>query len=375
MILPRLSLGAGQSGGLFGGAFRERIPGQTLHNWQDIRIIPASYLGSIWSFTLASSLRKLRMYLSNLKMKGFKSYSEPISVAFDSRIAVLIGSNGVGKSNALDAIVWALGEDDLETLRIGSQQDLLFAGSQLTPPAQEAFVELSFENDTQKLTVSRALGKFGSQDLFIGGNNVKNLDRFRESLEEIGLGSIRQNVIRQEELTDFFVKRATERNEYLGKYLSPREDLDEINLLFETYMAALVPGCHARITANPDECEDVGVEVTFPDKGLKRGVLLSGGERAVAALALKLALFRMRPSPAYLLDEVEPSLDWTRNHNMQELLKVVSQDRQLIVVTHSRSTIRIANTVHGVRIRPDGSSWLKFHFVMDERLFKIYKCC
>ncbi len=315
------------------------------------------------------------MYLSSLKMKGFKSYSEPILVEFDSKIAVLIGSNGVGKSNALDAIVWALGEEDPQTLRIGGQGDLLFAGSQLTPPAQEAFVELAFEEDTQQLTVSRALGKSGSQELFIGGNHIKNLDRFRGSLDEIGLGSIRQNVIRQEELTDFFVKRATERNEYLGKYLSSRENLDEINLLFETYMAALVPGCHARIAANPHDREDVGVEVTFPDKGLKRGVLLSGGEKAIAALALKLALFKMVPSPTYLLDEVEPSLDWTRNHNMQELLKVVSQNRQLIVVTHARSTIRIANTVHGVRIRPDGSSWLKFHFVMDDRLFKIYKCC
>lgn len=77
----------------------------------------------------------------------------------------------------------------------------------------------------------------------------------------------------------------------------------------------------------------------------------------------------------FILDEVEPSLDWTRNHNMQNLLKNIAQNRQLIMVTHSQSTIRMADTVHGVRVRPDGSSWLKFHFLMDERLFKIYKCC
>jgi chromosome segregation ATPase len=319
--------------------------------------------------------KEVRMYLSSLKITGFKSYSQPISIDFDPKIAVLIGSNGVGKSNALDAIVWALGEDDPQILRIGSQGDLFFAGSHLNLPAQDAFVELAFEEAGQQLVVSRALGRSGAQDLHIGGNRVENLDRFRGSLDEIGLGSIRQNVVRQEELTDFFVKRTAERNEYLGRYCSSQEDLNQINFLFETYMSALVPGCHARISANAHKSEQVEVEVTFADKGPKRGVLLSGGEKAVTALALKLALFGIGPGPTYLLDEVEPSLDWTHNHNMQELLKAVSRRRQLIIVTHTRSTIGVANTVHGVRLRSDGSSWLKFHFVMDERLFKIYGCC
>ena len=139
-------------------------------------------------------------------------------------------------------------------------------------------------------------------------------------------------------------------------------------------MITLIPDSSARIVPR-GYGEEVDVEVTFPDKGPKWGVMLSGGERAVTALALKLALFELTPSPLYMLDEVESALDWTRNHKMQELLKTLSQKRQLIIVTHFQSTIHMANTVHGVRVRPDGSSWLKFHFVMDERLFKIYKCC
>ncbi len=115
--------------------------------------------------------------------------------------------------------------------------------------------------------------------------------------------------------------------------------------------------------------------MNFPDKGPKKGHLLSGGERAVTALALKLAVFDQQGGPFFLLDEVEPSLDWVRNHNTQKLLKSVCQDRQLVMVTHLRSTIDIAETVHGMRLRPDGSSWLKFHFVMDERLYRLYKCC
>jgi chromosome segregation protein len=60
---------------------------------------------------------------------------------------------------------------------------------------------------------------------------------------------------------------------------------------------------------------------------------------------------------------------------MQELLRALSEKKQLIMITHLRSTIQLANTVHGVRTRWDGSSFLKFYFVMDERLLKLYKCC
>ena len=136
----------------------------------------------------------------------------------------------------------------------------------------------------------------------------------------------------------------------------------------------MIPDSTARLMGglNGDE---VDVEVAFPDKGPKAGVLLSSGERAVTALALKLALFQLKPSPMYLLDEVEPYLDWARNNNMQGLLKTLSTDRQLIMITHLRSTIQMADTVHGVRVRPDGSSWLKFHFKMDESLIRIYRCC
>src|SRR5574337_588764 len=97
------------------------------------------------------------MYLSRLIVTGFKSYTEPVTVNFDERISVIIGSNGVGKSNALDAIVWGLGEDDALSLRCGSREDLLFAGSGITPPVDEARVELSFDNDGREFSVWRSI--------------------------------------------------------------------------------------------------------------------------------------------------------------------------------------------------------------------------
>jgi chromosome segregation protein len=72
---------------------------------------------------------------------------------------------------------------------------------------------------------------------------------------------------------------------------------------------------------------------------------------------------------------VEPALDYTHHKSMQSLLKNLAENRQLIMITHLRSTIQLANTVHGIRTRMDGSSFMKFYFVMDERLLRLYKCC
>jgi len=90
-----------------------------------------------------------------------------------------------------------------------------------------------------------------------------------------------------------------------------------------------------------------------------------------------LALFHLHQlqSPLYLLDEVEPALDYINHKSMQAFLKNVASDKQLIMITHLRSTIDLADTLHGVRTRFDGSSFMKFYFVMDERLLKLYKCC
>ena len=90
---------------------------------------------------------------------------------------------------------------------------------------------------------------------------------------------------------------------------------------------------------------------------------------------MKLAVFHQLESPFFLLDEVEPSLDYTNHKSMQVFLKDVATNKQLIMITHLRSTIQLANTVHGVRTRWDGSSFMKFYFVMDERLLRLYKCC
>ncbi|CAN5834045.1 chromosome segregation protein SMC [soil metagenome] len=107
---------------------------------------------------------------------------------------------------------------------------------------------------------------------------------------------------------------------------------------------------------DPTEILESGVQVEASPKGksLKRLSLLSGGERSMAALALLFAIFKARPSPFYILDEVEAALD---DVNLQRFLGLLDEFRgssQLLVVTHQKRTMEIADVLYGVAMRPDG---------------------
>ncbi len=98
----------------------------------------------------------------------------------------------------------------------------------------------------------------------------------------------------------------------------------------------------------------VEVEARPAGKKIKRLSLLSGGERSLAAIAFLVAIFKARPSPFYVLDEVEAALDDT---NLQRLLGILAELRetsQLIVITHQKRTMEIADALYGVSMRGDG---------------------
>jgi chromosome segregation protein len=126
---------------------------------------------------------------------------------------------------------------------------------------------------------------------------------------------------------------------------------------FEQVFATLFPGGHGRLVlTEPDDLLATGIEVEArpPGKKVKRLSLLSGGERSLTAVALLVAIFRARPSPFYVLDEVEAALD---DVNLGRLLTLVEQLRstsQLIVITHQKRTMEIADALYGVSMRGDG---------------------
>jgi chromosome segregation protein len=128
---------------------------------------------------------------------------------------------------------------------------------------------------------------------------------------------------------------------------------------FEDIIGRLFPGGDGRlILTEPDDLLVTGIEIECrpPGKKVKRLSLLSGGERALTAIAFVVAIFKARPSPFYVLDEVEAALD---DANLQRLLQIFSELRdtsQLIIVTHQQRTMEVADTLYGISMRGDGVS-------------------
>ncbi len=128
---------------------------------------------------------------------------------------------------------------------------------------------------------------------------------------------------------------------------------------FEDIIGRLFPGGDGRlILTEPDDLLVTGIEIECrpPGKKVKRLSLLSGGERALTAIAFVVAIFKARPSPFYVLDEVEAALD---DANLQRLLQIFAELRdasQLIIVTHQQRTMEVADTLYGISMRGDGVS-------------------
>jgi chromosome segregation protein len=128
---------------------------------------------------------------------------------------------------------------------------------------------------------------------------------------------------------------------------------------FELIFPRLFPGGQGRLVlTDPDDMLLSGVEVEArpPGKRVKRLSLLSGGERSLTALAVLFAIFAARPSPFYVLDEVEAALD---DVNLQRFLDVVKDFRassQLIIVTHQKRTMEIADMLYGISMQGNGVS-------------------
>jgi len=98
----------------------------------------------------------------------------------------------------------------------------------------------------------------------------------------------------------------------------------------------------------------VEVEARPPGKKIKRLSLLSGGERSLTAVALLVAIFRARPSPFYVLDEVEAALDDINLGRLLNLIEELRSTSQLIVISHQKRTMEIADALYGVSMRGDG---------------------
>jgi len=126
---------------------------------------------------------------------------------------------------------------------------------------------------------------------------------------------------------------------------------------FGAVFATLFPGGEGRLVlTDPDDMLATGIEVEArpPGKKIKRLSLLSGGEKSLTAVAMLVAIFRARPSPFYVLDEVEAALDDTNLQRLITLFEQLRERSQLIVITHQKATMEVADALYGVSMRGDG---------------------
>ena len=144
------------------------------------------------------------------------------------------------------------------------------------------------------------------------------------------------------------------------------EAFADVALNFERLITTLFPGGSGSITlSDADDLLESGVEIEARPAGrnVRRLSLLSGGERSLVAMAFLFAVFRSRPSPFYLMDEVEAALD---DANLQRFLALVDDFRdeaQLIIVSHQKRTMEVADALYGISMQPGGASK-----VVSERL-------
>lgn len=136
-----------------------------------------------------------------------------------------------------------------------------------------------------------------------------------------------------------------------------RSAFEDTAAAFEDVFSRLFPGGDGRLVlTEPGDMLSTGVDVEArpPGKKVKRLSLLSGGERSLVAIAILVAIFKARPSPFYVLDEVEAALDDTNLRRLLGIFEELRESSQLLIITHQKPTMEVADCLYGVSMRGDG---------------------
>jgi chromosome segregation protein len=137
------------------------------------------------------------------------------------------------------------------------------------------------------------------------------------------------------------------------------ETFEKVSAAFTEMYARLFPGGQAKMwQTNPENLSETGIEIAVQPPGKKQMPLaaLSGGERAMSAAALIFALIAVKPSPFYLLDEVDAALDDANVDRFSDMVKSFATESQMIIVTHNKKTMEMADRMYGVTMGEAGIS-------------------
>jgi chromosome segregation protein len=235
--------------------------------------------------------------------------------------------------------------------RIRDAERLLREGHQREP--EEAVAELSADDAVEALErraelVQRRLALLGRVNLLAGGEFEALQERhdfLQRELEDVR--TARRNLIE-------VIQRIE--TEIATTFESAYRD---VAVEFERLIKELFPGGEGRLVATePGDLLNTGIEIEARPgrKRVKRISLLSGGERALTAMAFLFAIFKARPSPFYLMDEVEPALDDVNLHRFIKLVEGFALESQVIIVTHQKRTMEVAGMMYGVSMSKDGTT-------------------
>jgi chromosome segregation protein len=249
---------------------------------------------------------------------------------------------------------------DLER-RVADAERLLREGHGAEP--DDAVAQLTDEDTVEELgrraeLVARRLALLGRVNLLATGE----------------LGSV-------QERHDFLIRELADVKAARRDLLQLIEDIDrrvgeqfqaaftDVADRFASLFVMMFPGGEGRLSlSDPADLLNTGIEVEArPGRGrVKRLSLLSGGERSLAALAFLFAIFKARPSPFYLMDEVEAALDDVNLHRFLEVVRDLAGESQILIVTHQKRTMETADALYGVSLHRDGSST-----VISQRLAEV----
>ena len=161
------------------------------------------------------------MHLKSVTLKGFKSFAQPTTFAFETGVTCIVGPNGSGKSNVVDALAWVMGEQGAKTLRGGKMEDVIFAGTATRGPLGRAEVQLTIDNadgalpiEYSEVTISRTLFRNGASEYAINGGVCRLLD-VQELLSDSGLGREMHVIVGQGRLDSVLQASPEERRGFI----------------------------------------------------------------------------------------------------------------------------------------------------------------
>lgn len=201
----------------------------------------------------------------------------------------------------------------------------------------------------------------------------KEIDNFKAELYEIGpINPIAledyQKLYDRKKFLNEQIKDLTNAKRDLLKLISEvdkqmenlfLESFEKVDIYFREFFKTLFPKGDAHLELiNIKSKEETGVDIKVNVGGIKNRAisLLSGGEKALVSIAFVFALFKLMPSPFYILDEVDAALDEVNLKRFINLVEKFKKEHQLIIITHQRRTIEMADVLYGVSINPDGTS-------------------